>query len=76
MSYYTCSQRLGQSWAQPLPQYKPAPVAYHCNIYRDAETGRQRWAVLELSTRTWYFPKHYGMRAASALCNRMNRGTK
>ena len=76
MSHYTTSQRNGEPWAQPLPQFKPAPSQFQCNIYRDAETGRDRWAVLELSTRTWYFPKHYGFRAARALCNRMIRGIK
>lgn len=74
MSYYTSAQRNGESWAKPMPPYVSKPSAYAANLYRDSETGRTRWAVLELSIRVWYFPKHYGMRAAVAMARRLNRG--
>jgi hypothetical protein len=73
MSHYTAAQRNGESWAQPRPQHVTKPARYQTNLYRDPDTGRERWAVLETSTRVWYFPENYGMRAAVALCNRLSR---
>lgn len=73
MSYYTAAQRNGQEWAQPKPQYVNRDE-YHCNLYRDYETGRERWAVLHRPTSTWYFPTRYGMKAAIALCRKLNTG--
>lgn len=73
MSQYTAAQRNGEPWARPLPQYKPAPARFHVNKYRDSATGRTRWAVLELSTRAWYFPMRYGMLEAQALARRLGR---
>jgi hypothetical protein len=73
MSQYTAAQRNGEPWAQPLPQFKPAPARFHVNQYRDSATGRDRWAVLETSTRVWYFPTRYGMRAAQSLARRLRR---
>ncbi len=45
---------------------------YTTGIYRDQDTGRQRWAVCG-PTDTWYFPARYGKAAARALCRRLNR---
>jgi hypothetical protein len=39
--------------------------------HRDAE-GRYRWAALEPSTRTFYFPRRYGYKAALAYATRLN----
>lgn len=47
-------------------------TGYMVGIYRDQDTGRQRWAVVGGSV--WYFPTTYGRRAARALCRRLNRG--
>lgn len=49
-------------------------MKFHPQQYRDAETGRQRWAVLHGPTSVWYFPAQYGKRAASRLASRLNGG--
>lgn len=72
MSNYTSAQRRGESWAQPHPQYVAPACDYHANIYYDNETGRERWAVLHKPTRTWYFPKRYGMAEAARMARRLN----
>lgn len=46
---------------------------YNLAIYRDASTGRHRWAVMEQYTKVFYFPKRYGMHAAERLAQRMNK---
>lgn len=40
-------------------------------VYFDPDTQRERWAVLGPSDE-WYFPKRYGIKAAKALCKRLN----
>lgn len=35
------------------------------------ETGRVRWAVLDIENRVWYFPASYGKKAAKSLEFRM-----
>lgn len=47
-------------------------LGYCTGIYLDQDTGRQRWAVVG-PTDVWYFPKHYGRKAARALCRRLNK---
>lgn len=44
--------------------------------YRDPDSGRYRWAILQYGPMVWYFPKRYGYAAARAMLNRMNRGAK
>jgi|AACY02.2.fsa_nt_gi hypothetical protein len=41
--------------------------------YRDPDSGRSRWAVLCRTSRVFYFPRRYGLRAAQALARRLNR---
>jgi hypothetical protein len=45
---------------------------FSVGIYRDQDTGRQRWAVVGPAD-AWYFPRSYGKRAAQTLCRRLNR---
>lgn len=47
-------------------------IGFCTGIYRDAETNRQRWAVIGPGD-VWYFPTKYGKAAARALCRRLNR---
>lgn len=47
-------------------------TGFMTGIYRDQNTGRQRWAVIGPSN-VWYFPKQYGRIAARALCRKLNR---
>lgn len=75
MSYYTAAQRNGESWAQPPSPYVSARPAYGANLYRDADTGRERWAVLHYESGTWHFPERYGMRAAQTLAQKLNKDT-
>lgn len=49
---------------------------YEVGRYRDYETGRYRWAVLDRQTSVWYFPEEYGKRAAERLCSRLNAGVR
>jgi hypothetical protein len=49
-------------------------MAFSSQQYRDPDTGRQRWAVSCPKTSVWYFPGHYGKRAATQLASRLNRG--
>lgn len=46
---------------------------FDVGIYRDQDTGRSRWAVLETNTYTWYFPTRYGRAAALAYCRKLNK---
>lgn len=46
---------------------------YSIGLYYDQETGRKRWAVYG---GVWYFPARYGVKAARALCNRLNGGAQ
>lgn len=45
---------------------------FEIGIYRDQDTGRNRWAVLDKTSGAWYFPKAYGKMAAIALARRLN----
>lgn len=48
-------------------------MIYSVQLYRDNDTGRERWAVLGSVMCVWYFPSQYGKKAATALANRLNR---
>lgn len=47
--------------------------AYEPGRYRDSDTGRYRWGVLQSPSNVWYFPENYGKAAAVALANKMRR---
>jgi hypothetical protein len=40
------------------------------------ERGRYRWAVYDVTARVWYFAPRYGKKAAQALANEMNYGSR
>lgn len=42
--------------------------------YRDNDTGRERWAVVDTVTHVWFFPEIYGKKAAERLAAKLNRG--
>ena len=46
---------------------------YTAEQYRDNDTGRTRWAVLDRSARVWYFPARYGRAAAQRMAAILNR---
>lgn len=46
---------------------------YVAGRYYDQDTARERWAVLNNTTRCWYFPSRYGERAARQLAKKLNR---
>lgn len=48
---------------------------FYLQQYRDNDTGRYRWAVLQVPSNVWYFPKHYGKLAAIRLLNRLLMST-
>lgn len=50
-----------------------AATGFTTQLYRDPETGRERWAVLHGPTAVWYFAKRRGKRGALAYCLRLNR---
>jgi hypothetical protein len=52
------------------PHQRPG---YTADVYRDPDSGRDRWAVLDLLTRAWYFPSSYGRRAAERLARTLNK---
>ena len=45
---------------------------YTAGIYRSSD-GRQRWAVLNTTTRTWIFPEKTGRTAAERSARNLNR---
>jgi hypothetical protein len=45
---------------------------YKTGEYR-GESGRFRWAVFDIMTHVWYFPTHYGKKAAERLAKRLNK---
>jgi hypothetical protein len=46
---------------------------YFAGQYNDPETKRQRWAVVQMPSCVWYFPKRYGKTAAERLAQHMER---
>lgn len=46
-------------------------MPYSVGTYRGE--GRSRHAVFCQITNVWYFPRSYGLRAATSLCRAMNR---
>jgi len=49
------------------------PIYGFCiGMYFDAETMRQRWAVIGPND-VWYFAKRYGIKSARQLCKRLNK---
>lgn len=45
---------------------------FSIGLYRDNDTGRNRWGVMGPAC-VWYFPRRYGKQAARALCRRLNQ---
>lgn len=46
---------------------------FQAGIYRGNGSDRARWGVYCTASRTWYFSKRYGERAARQYAERMNR---
>lgn len=49
---------------------------YKAGQYKDPDTGRTRWAMLDTLSRCWYIPDRYGKRAAERLAARANNAAK
>lgn len=50
---------------------------YSVGTWRDyGDQRNNRLAVYCHKTNVWYFPKRYGMKAATQLCNKMNKENK
>jgi hypothetical protein len=50
-------------------------MSFSAQLYRDQDTGRTKWAVLDLATRVWYFlPEgRRGSAAAHQMAHAMNQ---
>jgi len=50
-------------------------ISYSVGKYRNHDTNRERWAVLQSPSKVWYFPKRYGYIEAKRLCKILNKET-
>lgn len=48
-------------------------MPYTVATYRDQDTGRERFAVLDTQSRVFYFAARYGRKAAQVLADRLNK---
>ena len=48
-------------------------MTFEAGQYRDPNTGRYRWAVLQSPSNVWHFPDNYGKSAAISLTSKLKR---